>query len=148
MFKWTLIISQQICRLDQIKRKGHLKDKLRLAWLAALGVYFYDTGHQKFIKLILRLFCFAQRLFFPYDSQKRETAVIRLNWKDWINSSAYWSYEITSTTNREQQLLIKYFWMKIVARQLNASLVTWVLVKVWFFIIFTIWTLIRQFADK
>ena len=61
----------------------------------------YYSGHEEFIKLILLLFCFAQRLSFPCDIQKRKSVVTRLNWKDLINSSATWGLEITSSANRE-----------------------------------------------
>ena len=39
---------------------------------------FHNSGHEEFIKLILLLFCFAQRLSFPCDTQKRENVVTRL----------------------------------------------------------------------
>ena len=62
---------------------------------------FHNSGHEEFIKLILLLFCFAQRPSFPCDTQKWESVVTRLNWKDLINSSAYWGFEITSSANWE-----------------------------------------------
>ena len=62
---------------------------------------FHNSGYEEFIKLILLLFCFTQRLSFPCDTQKRESVVTGLNWKDLINSYAYWGFEKTSSANRE-----------------------------------------------
>ena len=38
-----------------------------------------DLGHEEFIKLILLLFCFAQRPSFPCDTERQESVVARLN---------------------------------------------------------------------
>ena len=43
------------------------------------GIILHNAGHEDFIKLTLRLFCFAQRLSFPCDTQKRKSVVTRLN---------------------------------------------------------------------
>ena len=40
---------------------------------------FHDAGLKEFIKLILLLFCLAQRPSFHSDTQKRESVVTRLN---------------------------------------------------------------------
>ena len=61
----------------------------------------HNSGHEEFIKLILLLFCFAQRPSFPCDTQKQESVVTRLNRKDLINSSAVWDFQINSSANRE-----------------------------------------------
>ena len=60
---------------EKLSVAGVMKNKLR----AQRGVIFHNAGHEEFIKLILRLFCFAQRLFFPCDTQKQESVVTRLN---------------------------------------------------------------------
>ena len=57
-------------------------DKLRVAGVMKNNaeVYiFHNFGYEEFIKLILLLFCFAQRPSFPCDTQKRESVVTRLN---------------------------------------------------------------------
>ena len=78
---------------------------------------FHNSGHEEFIKLILLLFCFVQRLSLSCDTQKRENVVTRFNSKDLINLSAYWGFEIASYANRELPLLTKFFLMKIVVAQ-------------------------------
>ena len=40
---------------------------------------FHNSVHEEFIKLILLLFCFAQRPSLSCDTQKRESVVTRLN---------------------------------------------------------------------
>ena len=40
---------------------------------------FHNSGHEEFVKLILLLFCFAQRPSIPCDTQKQESVVTRLN---------------------------------------------------------------------
>ena len=54
--------------IDKFWAAGVMKKKL----LVQRGVYFHNAGHKEFNKLILQLFCFAQRLSFPCDTQKRE----------------------------------------------------------------------------
>ena len=43
---------------------------------------FHNSGHEEFIKLILLLFGFAQRLSLSSDTQKREGVVTRLTKED------------------------------------------------------------------
>ena len=61
-------------------------DKLRVAGVRKINTealaevfIFHNSGHEKLIKLILLLFCFAQRPSFPCYTQKQESVVIRLN---------------------------------------------------------------------
>ena len=67
------------------KKKDNTIDKLRVAGVmknksdSSEMFIFHIVGHEEFIKLILRLFCFSQRLSFPCDTQKRESVVTRLN---------------------------------------------------------------------
>ena len=71
--------------LKQVPESGFMIDKLRVAGVMKINskrseVFIFDnSGHEEFIKFILLLFCFAQRLSFPCDTQKRESVVIRLN---------------------------------------------------------------------
>ena len=106
---------------------------------------FHSSDHEEFIKLVLLLFCFAQRPSFPCDTQKRESVVTRLNWKDLINSSAVWDFQKTplqtGTSHYKPSLLLmklsmmQSLWLE---HQLNFDP----------FIIFTIWILVMHFAEK
>ena len=50
---------------------GVMKNKLRASEL----FIFHNSDHREFIKPVLQLFCFAQRLSFPCDTQKRGRVV-------------------------------------------------------------------------
>ena len=83
-------------------------DKLRVTGVMKINTealaevfMFHISGHEEFIKLILLLFCFAQRPSFPCDTQKRESVVTGLNWKDLKNFSAVWDFQINSSANKE-----------------------------------------------
>ena len=43
---------------------------------------FLNPGHEEFIKLILLLFCLAQRLFLPCDTQSGEVGVTTVSQLD------------------------------------------------------------------
>ena len=112
---------------------------------------FHNSGHEEFIKLILLLFCFTQRLSLSCDTQKWESVATRPNWKDLINSSAYWSFEITSSANREYPLLTKSsFNENCSSSGLSITQSLWLEHQLNFdsFIMFTIWTSKKQFAEK
>ena len=51
----------------------------KVTMLTLCSGYVIDKFHEEFIKLILLLFCFAQRLSFPCDTQKQESVVTGLN---------------------------------------------------------------------
>ena len=59
-------------------------DKLRVAGIMKINserrevFIFHNPGHKEFIKLILLLSCFTQRLSFPCDTQERESVVTKL----------------------------------------------------------------------
>ena len=80
------IVQKCLCHKNPQKLIGYVIDKLQVAGVmknkhrgVSRGVYFHNSGHEKFIKLILLIFCFAQRSSFPCDTQKRENVVTRLN---------------------------------------------------------------------
>ena len=74
---WLSIQREANYVIDKPRVAGVIKNKDRGV---SRGVYFfYNSGHEEFIKLILLPFCFAQRPSFPCDTQKRESVVTRLN---------------------------------------------------------------------
>ena len=60
---------------DKLRVAGVMRNKLQ----AQRDVIFRNSGYEEFIKLILRLFCLAQRLSIPCDTQKWESVATRLN---------------------------------------------------------------------
>ena len=61
----------------ELRRRGrHRKENFKNVLCSGSVI---DKFHEEFIKLILLLFCFSQRLSFPCGTQKRESVVTVLN---------------------------------------------------------------------